>query len=44
MKEECGIYGIYSSKISNLQEDCIKGLELLQHRGQEGCGIGYFLS
>jgi amidophosphoribosyltransferase len=42
LKEKCGIYGIF------MKTDCkkcipqmIDGLELLQHRGQESCGLCY---
>ena len=42
MKEKCGIYGIYSKSYNeNIIIDTIRGLELLQHRGQEGCGLVY---
>tara|TARA_X000000950_G_C13849316_1_gene633764 strand:- start:375 stop:1733 length:1359 start_codon:yes stop_codon:yes gene_type:complete len=42
MKEKCGIYGIYSKSYNkNIIIDTICGLELLQHRGQEGCGLAY---
>ena len=40
IKEECGIFGIYS--MENSEElapiTCI-GLSCLQHRGEESCGI-----
>jgi len=43
MKEKCGIFGIYTCLSS---DECIgnviTGLELLQHRGQESCGISYY--
>ena len=42
MKEKCGIYGIYSKKYNkSIINDTITGLTLLQHRGQEGCGLVY---
>ena len=45
MHEECGIYGIYSKlEKESLFEECIYGLTKLQHRGQESCGIGYFIN
>tara|TARA_B100001769_G_scaffold275268_1_gene276705 strand:+ start:5565 stop:6890 length:1326 start_codon:yes stop_codon:yes gene_type:complete len=42
MKEKCGVFGIYNS-ISNINiiPSVITGLKLLQHRGQEGCGIAF---
>lgn len=39
IKEECGIFGIYSDKIDRLQNLVYYGLYALQHRGQESCGI-----
>ena len=45
MHEECGIYGIYSkTEKASLFEECIYGLTKLQHRGQDSCGIGYFIN
>ena len=41
MKEKCGIYGIFSINSGTYIDDIIKGMELLQHRGQDGCGIAY---
>lgn len=40
LKEECGIFGIYSkeSKEELIGTTCI-GLSALQHRGEESCGI-----
>ena len=40
MKEQCGIYGIYfkTTGVKTIPL-VIHGLRLLQHRGQEGCGI-----
>ncbi|MDR1565239.1 MAG: amidophosphoribosyltransferase [Oscillospiraceae bacterium] len=39
MKEECGIFGIYSSRGLGVAEEVYLGLSALQHRGQESCGI-----
>lgn len=39
LKEECGVFGIYSNKKQNLAADVYLGLFSLQHRGQESCGI-----
>lgn len=42
MKEKCGVFGIHSCKAySKCVVDVIQGLNLLQHRGQEGCGIAF---
>ena len=42
MKEKCGVFGIYSKKNDiQITNKVIQGLNLLQHRGQEGCGIAY---
>ncbi len=42
IKEKCGIYGIFM-KTSSVRciYQVIDGLELLQHRGQESCGVCY---
>jgi amidophosphoribosyltransferase len=38
----CGIFGIYSIHFSkHIINNVIKQLNLLQHRGKDGCGIGY---
>ncbi|MBR4627888.1 MAG: amidophosphoribosyltransferase [Ruminococcus sp.] len=37
--EECGVFGIYESKISDVAASVYFGLYALQHRGQESCGI-----
>lgn len=38
----CGIFGLYSKNCSSANISAvIKGLELLQHRGKDGCGISY---
>lgn len=40
LKEECGIFGIYSeSKEENVAYYTCLGLSSLQHRGEESCGI-----
>lgn len=40
LKEECGVYGIYSKhSYENLAEIISAGLSSLQHRGEESCGI-----
>ena len=40
MKEKCGVFGIYNNvSNTNIIPCVINGLKLLQHRGQEGCGI-----
>ncbi len=37
--EECGVFGIYSNKITDVAASVYYGLYSLQHRGQESCGI-----
>ena len=37
--EECGIYGVMSTKKENVAGIVYYGLYALQHRGQESCGI-----
>jgi len=39
MYEKCGIFGIISKQ--NTIPILLNGLKNLQHRGQDGCGIGY---
>ncbi len=39
LKEECGVFGTFSSKPGPLAELVYLGLFALQHRGQESCGI-----
>lgn len=39
LKEECGVFGIYSPVKSDVAADVYYGLYALQHRGQESCGI-----
>lgn len=38
-QDECGVYGVYSSKNSELARMLYYGLYALQHRGQESAGI-----
>lgn len=37
--EECGVFGIYETKLSDVASSAYFGLYSLQHRGQESCGI-----
>ena len=37
--EECGVFGIYTNKPTNVASSVYFGLYALQHRGQESCGI-----
>lgn len=37
--EECGVFGVMSSKKENVARIAYYGLYALQHRGQESCGI-----
>ncbi|CDC62871.1 amidophosphoribosyltransferase [Clostridium sp. CAG:448] len=39
LREECGVFGIYSPETSDLARTAYYGLFALQHRGQESCGI-----
>ncbi|MBR1764644.1 MAG: amidophosphoribosyltransferase [Ruminococcus sp.] len=39
LREECGVFGIWSPRKAPLAETVYYGLYALQHRGQEGCGI-----
>lgn len=39
IKEECGVFGIYETKTTNVAASVYFGLYALQHRGQESCGI-----
>ena len=39
IREECGVFGIRSEHVSQLQQQVYYGLFSLQHRGQESCGI-----
>lgn len=38
-QDECGVFGIYSDKNTDLARVMYYGLYALQHRGQESCGI-----
>ncbi len=40
IEENCGIFGIYSK--TECVDDIYQGLDFLQHRGQEYCGISTF--
>lgn len=37
--EECGVFGVMSTKRENVASIAYYGLYALQHRGQESCGI-----
>ena len=37
--EECGVFGVYADKKTDVAGLCYYGLFALQHRGQESCGI-----
>ena len=39
INEECGVFGVYSTKTEDVASLVYYGLYALQHRGQEGCGI-----
>lgn len=39
VNEECGVFGIYSEEITDVNISTYYGLYALQHRGQESCGI-----
>ena len=39
IKEECGVFGIYDIAGGQVAHQIYYGLESLQHRGQESCGI-----
>ena len=39
IKEECGVFGVYSPNTADLARTVYYGLFALQHRGQESCGI-----
>lgn len=42
LKEECGVFGIYSKGMKNLSRMIYFGLVTLQHRGQESAGIAVY--
>lgn len=39
LREECGVFGIFSNKIEDVVSTTYYGIFALQHRGQESCGI-----
>lgn len=39
LREECGVFGIYSPETADIAHTAYYGLFALQHRGQESCGI-----
>ena len=39
LREECGVFGVYSWETSDVASTSYYGLFALQHRGQESCGI-----
>lgn len=39
IREECGVFGIYSHEETDVAHTAYYGLFALQHRGQESCGI-----
>lgn len=39
LHEECGVFGIFENKITNVSQSVYLALFALQHRGQEACGI-----
>ena len=39
LHEECGVFGIFDSRTSDVASQVYLGLHALQHRGQESCGI-----
>lgn len=39
IREECGVFGVYSAGREDAASLTYYGLYGLQHRGQEGCGI-----
>lgn len=39
LREECGVFGIFSKGTGDLASQVYYGLFALQHRGQESCGI-----
>ena len=39
LREECGVFGVFSPQTSDIASTAYYGLFALQHRGQESCGI-----
>lgn len=39
LREECGVFGIFANKTTDVAVPVYYGLYALQHRGQESCGI-----
>ncbi len=39
LREECGVFGVYSQEKCDVASTAYYGLFALQHRGQESCGI-----
>ena len=39
LREECGVFGVFSPQTSDVASTAYYGLFPLQHRGQESCGI-----
>lgn len=39
LREECGVFGVYSAEPSDVAHTAYYALFALQHRGQESCGI-----
>lgn len=39
LREECGVFGVFSQEKSDVASTAYYGLFALQHRGQESCGI-----
>jgi len=39
LHEECGVFGIYTNKKTDVATSTYFALYALQHRGQENCGI-----
>jgi len=39
LREECGVFGVYTNSIRNVSDTIYYGLYALQHRGQESGGI-----
>ena len=39
LREECGVFGVFSKRTQNVASTAYYGLFALQHRGQESCGI-----